>query len=40
MIEEAAYYIAERRGFEPGDPAADWAAAEAEIDAQLGKTKP
>jgi hypothetical protein len=34
MIAEAAYYIAERRGFTPGDPAKDWHDAEAEIAAQ------
>ncbi len=34
-IEVAAYYIAERRGFDGGDPLADWAAAEAEIDRLL-----
>lgn len=32
MIAEAAYYRAERRGFQGGDPAADWFEAEAEID--------
>jgi len=31
-IEVAAYYIAERRGFTEGDPLADWAEAEREID--------
>jgi hypothetical protein len=31
-IEVAAYHIAERRGFAPGDPLDDWAQAEAEID--------
>lgn len=40
MIEEAAFYIAEKRGFAPGDDAADWAAAEAEIDEQLRKGGP
>jgi hypothetical protein len=35
MIEEAAYYRAEKRGFGNGDPVADWLAAEAEIDALL-----
>lgn len=35
MIEEAAYYRAEKRGFAPGYEAEDWAAAEQEIDAQL-----
>jgi hypothetical protein len=34
-VEIAAYYIAERRGFTPGDPLADWAEAEAEIDRLL-----
>lgn len=31
MIAEAAYYIAEKRGFAPGDPSKDWADAEAQI---------
>lgn len=31
-VSVAAFYIAERRGFTLGDPAADWLAAEAEID--------
>lgn len=35
MVEEAAYFIAQRRGFEGGDPVADWLAAEAQIDAQM-----
>ena len=34
-IAEAAYYRAERRGFEPGLEAEDWLAAEAEIQASL-----
>ena len=34
-IEMAAYYIAERRGFAPGDPLEDWVQAEAEIDRLL-----
>ena len=33
MIAEAAYYLAEQRGFDGGDPVADWLEAEAEIDA-------
>jgi hypothetical protein len=33
MVEEAAYYRAERRGFKGGDPLSDWLAAEAEVDA-------
>ncbi len=36
MIAEAAYYRAERRGFDGGDPVADWLEAEAEIDPILG----
>jgi hypothetical protein len=34
-VEVAAYYIAERRGFAPGDALQDWIAAEAEIDRLL-----
>ena len=30
-IAEAAYYLAERRGFEPGFELDDWLAAEAEV---------
>jgi predicted nucleic acid-binding Zn-ribbon protein len=35
MIAEAAYYRAERRGFNGGDALRDWCEAEAEIDARL-----
>lgn len=35
MIQEAAYFRAERRGFAPGDEIADWLAAEAEISGVL-----
>ncbi|HCX33539.1 MAG TPA: hypothetical protein DHV08_08265 [Rhodocyclaceae bacterium] len=35
MIAEAAYYLAEKRGFVGGDMAADWLQAEAEIDRKL-----
>jgi hypothetical protein len=35
MVAEAAYYIAQRRGFVGGDANADWLAAEAEVDAKL-----
>lgn len=31
MVEEAAYYCAERRGFQPGHELDDWLQAEAEI---------
>jgi hypothetical protein len=37
MIEKAAYYLAERRGFIGGDAAEDWSAAEREIDKSLQK---
>lgn len=36
-IEVAAFYIAERRGFAPGDPMDDWLAAETEIDQLLAE---
>ena len=36
-IEVAAYYIAERRGFVPGNPLEDWVQAEAEIDRLLAE---
>jgi len=35
MIEEAAYFRAERRGFAGGNPKEDWLEAEAEVDARL-----
>ena len=35
MIAEAAYYKAEHRGFQGGDPQRDWCEAEAEVDARL-----
>jgi hypothetical protein len=34
-VEMAAYFRAERRGFEPGRELEDWFAAEAEIEAQI-----
>jgi hypothetical protein len=36
MIAEAAYFRAQRRGFQGGNPLEDWLAAEAEIDGVLG----
>ena len=39
MIQEAAYFRAERRGFIGGDPVADWLAAEAEIDALVSAAR-
>jgi hypothetical protein len=35
MIETAAYYIAEKHGFDPRRSVEDWAQAEREIDAHL-----
>ena len=35
MIAEAAYYRAEHRGFDGGDPLQDWLVAESEIDSML-----
>jgi hypothetical protein len=39
MIAEAAYFRAERRGFQGGDPLDDWLQAEAEIDCQTAGGK-
>ena len=35
LIAQAAFYRAERRGFEPGHEVQDWLAAEAEVDTGL-----
>jgi hypothetical protein len=35
MVEEAAYYRAQRRGFAPGHELEDWVLAEREIDAAV-----
>ena len=40
MICQAAYYIAEHRGFEPGHDVDDWLAAEEQIDAALTSPAP
>ncbi len=37
MIAEAAYYRAERRGFEPGYEIDDWCSAERDIERALGR---
>ncbi|MGI9259429.1 MAG: DUF2934 domain-containing protein [Gammaproteobacteria bacterium] len=37
MIEEAAYFKAEQRGFEDGDPVADWLTSEQEVDGILSQ---
>ncbi len=36
LIAEAAYFLAERRGFAPGQELEDWLAAEIEVDALFG----
>ena len=38
MIAEAAYYIAEHRHFEGGDPIHDWMQAQMEIDSKIKST--
>lgn len=40
MIREAAYYLAEKRGFAPGHELDDWLAAEAAIDRDLAAAGP
>lgn len=40
IIAQAAYFRAERRGFEPGQELDDWLAAEAEVDAALAMGLP
>lgn len=35
MISTAAYFIAEKRGFDNGDPEADWLLAESQFDESL-----
>lgn len=40
MIAEAAYFMAEQRGFSGGDPVEDWLAAESEIDTLFYTTRP
>ena len=37
MISDAAYYIAEKRGFLGGDPAQDWCEAERQLEERLKK---
>ena len=38
MIEETAYYYAEKRGFQPGHEVLDWLAAEKDVDTLLSKS--
>jgi len=35
LIAAEAYFLAERRGFAPGNELADWVAAEAEVDSRF-----
>lgn len=37
MIAEAAYYLAEKRGFNGGNELSDWVAAEKQVDALIAK---
>jgi hypothetical protein len=37
MIAEAAYYLAEKRGFSGGNELTDWVAAEKQVDSLLAK---
>jgi hypothetical protein len=37
MIAEAAYYLAQKRGFGGGNELADWATAEKQVDALIAK---
>ena len=39
LIAEAAYFIAQKRGFGGGNEAADWIQAEQQVDAVLKKSK-
>ena len=40
LIAEAAYLIAKRRGFSPGEELSDWLAAEEEVDRACGLIEP
>lgn len=40
LVAKAAYFCAERRGFEPGHELEDWLSAEREIDELLAHTDP
>jgi len=39
LIAEAAFFRAEKRGFDPGHEVEDWLAAESEVDARLMSAK-
>jgi hypothetical protein len=40
MIAQAAYFLANERGFDGGDPLSDWLAAEKRVDAMLSQQNP
>ena len=40
MVSEAAYYLAESRGFSGGDPLADWLLAERQVEEFLDEDAP
>ncbi len=40
MVAEAAYYIAEHRGFAKGSPLEDWLVAEAQVNTMLYRPRP
>ncbi|MBI4404328.1 MAG: DUF2934 domain-containing protein [Deltaproteobacteria bacterium] len=37
MVEQAAYFLAEKRGFEAGHELEDWLSAERQIESRLGR---
>jgi len=39
LVAAEAYFLAERRGFAPGNELADWIAAEAAVDSRLEQTQ-
>lgn len=39
LIQQMAYFIAEKRGFEGGDPVEDWLAAERQVDEMLNESR-
>ncbi len=39
LIQQMAYFIAEKRGFEGGDPVQDWLAAERQVDEMLNEKR-
>lgn len=39
LIQQTAYFIAEKRGFQGGDPVQDWLAAEKQVDKMLNQNQ-